>query len=165
MAKQFHFYIHYVHHMEITPAYQRGTPAGIRNSITPYDQSHKNSPKSVSCKEVETALSINLQSARNDTAYEAIRGVRFNNDMGNIVVKRDGLMRLFMIGSRAKDDEKKHKLLELFPLRPEEDEKKHQLLELFPLRPNGNLRSRSNSYKTPSSFASHVGQQYWEEKW
>jgi hypothetical protein len=110
-----------------------------------------------------------LQSAQNDTVCEAVRAVRFNNDMGNTVVKRDGSLRPFMIGSRAEDDEKKHEFLELFPLRPEEDEKKHeedekkhQLLELFPLWHSGNLRSQSNSYETPSSFAS---QQYWEEKW
>jgi hypothetical protein len=119
-----------------------------------YDQSHRNSPES----ESETAL----QSARNDTVCEVVRAVRFKNDMGNTVVKRDGSLRPFMIGSRAEDDKNKHELLELFPLRPEEDEKKHQLLELFPLRSSGNLISRSNSYETPSSF---TNKQYWEEKW
>jgi hypothetical protein len=78
------------------------------------------------------------------TACEAVRGVHFNNDMGNTVVKKDGSLRLFMIGSRAEDDEKKHKLLELFPLQPEEDEKKHQLLKLFPLRPSGNSYNSYN---------------------
>jgi hypothetical protein len=34
MAGQFHLYLHYVHHMDITPAEQRGTPVCIRKTRT-----------------------------------------------------------------------------------------------------------------------------------
>jgi hypothetical protein len=70
-----------------------------------------------------------LQSARNDTVCEAVRAVRFSNDIGGSLLPFTECTLCprecnIMIGSRA-----------------EEDEKKHQLLQLFPLRPNGNYKS------------------------